>query len=139
MVALRVTERWRAAGGAGFALYLLALLAGMIRVADQPSATLDLGGTSVSLVPADLAFAALGVLTIVRLGRTSIQGPARLVLLTAAAFTAWLFITALPNGADAIVGAGRLAELGILALATPVFVERAHQLWLVLGLLLAVA
>src|SRR6186997_730497 len=98
MVALRVTERRRAAGGAGFALYLAAVLAGMIRVADQPSATLDLGGSSASLVPTDLVFAALAVLTVVRLGRTSIHGAARLVLLVAAAFTAWLLLTAVPNG-----------------------------------------
>jgi hypothetical protein len=139
MGGLRVKQLWRAAGGPAFVLYLVAVAASLIRVADQPSLDVRIAGTEVSLVPADLAFAALLAVVVVRLARGRLPaGPGRGVLLAAAAFGAWLGLSALPNGATAIVATGRLLELGILAVATAVLVERREQLWLLVGTLLLV-
>src|SRR5262245_58079080 len=134
MGGLRVIELWRAAGGPAFALYLVAVVAGLVRVVDQPSLDVEIAGTEVSLVPADAVFAALLVVVVVRLaGGRLPAGPARGVLLAAGAFAAWLGLSALPNGATAIVATGRLLELGILALATAVLVDRRERLWLLAG------
>jgi O-Antigen ligase len=139
MGGLRVMQLWRAAGGPAFALYLVAVVAALVRVVDQPSLDVEIAGTDVSLVPADAAFAALLVVVIARLARGWLPaGPARAVLLAAAAFAAWLGLSALPNGATAIVATGRLLELGILALATAVLVDRRERLWLLVGTLLLV-
>jgi O-Antigen ligase len=139
MGGLRVKQLWRAAGGPAFALYLVAVVASLVPVADQPSLGVEIAGTEVSLVPADLAFAALAAVVVVRLARGQVPaGPARGVLLAAAAFGAWVGLSALPNGATAIVATGRLLELGILALATAVLVDRRERLWLLVGTLFAV-
>jgi hypothetical protein len=46
-------------------------------------------------------------------------------------------LSALPNGAGAIVAAGRLLELGLLGLGAAVLVERREQLWLLVATLVA--
>jgi hypothetical protein len=139
MGGLRVKQSWRAAGGPAFALYLIAVVASLVRVADQPALDLEVGGTEVSLVPADLALAALAGVVVVELlqGRVP-RGPARGVLLAAAGFGAWMGLTALPNGGTAIVATGRLLELGVLTLATALLVDRRERLWLLVGVLFAV-
>ena len=99
MGGLRVKELWRAAGGAAFALYLVAVAASLFRVADQPAAELSVGSTEASLVPSDLVFAALAVVVVAELVRGRVPGrAARGLLLAAAAFGTWLGLTALPNG-----------------------------------------
>jgi O-Antigen ligase len=134
---LRVKELWRAAGGPAFALYLVAVAASLFRVADQPSVEVGVGSTDVSVVPADLAFAALAAVAIAELVRGRLpRGPTRTVLIAAAAFATWLGLSALPNGGTAIVAAGRLLALGVLALATAVLVRRMEHLWLLVGTLL---
>ena len=138
MGGLRVKELWRAAGGAAFALYLVAVAASLFRVADQPAAELSVGSTEASLVPSDLVFAALAVVVVAELVRGPVPGrAARGLLLAAAAFGTWLGLTALPNGGTAIVAAGRLLELAVLTLATVVLVRRVEHLWLLIGTLLA--
>jgi hypothetical protein len=137
MGGLRVKELWRAAGGPALALYLVAVAASLFRVADQPSVDLGAGSTDVSLVPADLAFAALAAVSIAELARGRLpRGPTRTVLIVAAAFATWLGLSALPNGGTAVVAAGRLLELGVLALATPLLLRRIEHLWLLVGTLL---
>ncbi len=137
MGALRVKELWRAAGGPAFALYLVAVAASLFRVADQPAAELGLGSTDVSLVPADLAFAALAAVAVAELARGRLPRAGRTVLLAAAAFAVWLGLTALPNGGTAVVAAGRLLELAVLTLATALLVRRTEHLWLLVATLLA--
>jgi len=139
MAGLRVKELWRAAGGAAFLLYLVAVAAGLVKVVDQPSLDVGVAGTTVALVPADLLLAAVGVVALVRLARGRAGRLAHALPLAALLFAAWLFATALPNGSEAVVAAGRLLELGVLALATIVLVERPLQLWLLVGTLAAMA
>ena len=137
MGGLRVMELWRAAGGPAFALYLVAVATSLFRVADQPAVDLELGATEASLVPTDLVFAALAAVAVAELVRGRITpGPTRRLLLAAAAFAAWIGLTALPNGGVAIVAAGRLLELGVLALATAVLVRRMEHLRLLVATLL---
>ena len=135
MAGLRVKELWRAAGGAAFVLYLGAVVAGLVKVADQPSLDVSLGGTEVALVPADAIFAALAVVVLVRLVRRPPGRGELAIPVTAGLFAAWLLATALPNGAAAVVAAGRLLELGLIGLATVVLVERREQLWLLVATL----
>jgi len=138
MAALRVKEVWRAAGGAAFLLYLAAVVAGLVKVADQPSLDVGLRGTDVELVPADAIFAALAIVVAVRLARRPPGRGALAVPVTAGLFAAWLLATAVPNGTSAVVAAGRLLELGLLGLATVVLVERREQLWLLVATLAGV-
>src|SRR3712207_3780782 len=72
------------------------------------------------------------------LGRGSLPRPARALTASAAAFSAWLLLSSALNGADAVVGAAKLLEYGLLALGAVLFVRRRPQLWLVAGLLVAI-
>lgn len=140
MAALRERQLWQAAGGAAFLLYLVAVVAGLVRVVDQPAIVVHLSGTDASLVPADAVLGALAVVTVLHLARRGgIPSQSRTILLTAAVFAAWLVATAVPNGGAAVVAAGRLLELSILALATAVLVRRLIQLWLLVATLATVA
>jgi hypothetical protein len=119
-------------------LLVVAVAASLARVADQPSLDLDVAGTDVSLVPADLAFAALAAAVALRLvRRRGFARPTRWIVAAAAAFATWLMLSALANGAGAIVAAGRLVELGVLGLGVVVLVTSREQLWLLVATLVA--
>ena len=120
-------------------LLVVAVVASLVRVADQPSLELAVASTDASIVPADLVFAALAATVAVRIVRRRGLAPhLRWLVPAAAAFAGWLLLTSLANGADAIVAAGRLVELGVVGLGVAVLVERRDQLELVVVTLVAV-
>ena len=139
-MALLLRDRaWRPARDVPFLVLSAAVVLSMIRSVDQPSVGVSLGGTRVSLVPGDIVLAALAVLCAARLlGRGSLPRPARAVTYSAAAFASWLLISSAFSGFSALVGAGKLLEYGLLGLGAVLFVQRRAQLWLLVGLLVAV-
>jgi hypothetical protein len=120
----------REAADPAYALFLVTVAVCLVRAPDQPSVGIGVGGTTVSITPADVLLVALFVTVLLRLVRTrSFPGRGSLVvLLAAAAFAAWLFGSSVANGATAIVAAGKLVELGVLALAAAVLVDRAERM-----------
>jgi hypothetical protein len=135
-----VRERlWRPVRDLPFLVLALAVVASMARSVDQPDVDIDIAGTEVTVVPADLALLALGIVIVHRLlGRRALPRPARATTLAAAAFAAWLVGSSAANGSDAVVGALKVLEYGVLALGTVLIVQRRAQLWLLVGLLVGV-
>lgn len=122
-----------------FLVFSLAVISAMIRAVDQPSIELGVGGTDVSLVPADLFLAALAALAVLRLlGRRSLPRPARAITYGAAAFSLWLLVSSATNGFAAFVGAAKLLEYGLLGIGAVLFIQRRRQLWLFVALLVAI-
>lgn len=131
-------DLWRPGRDLPFLVLCAALVASMIRSTDQPSVEIGVGGTDVALVPADVALAALAAFCVARLaGSASLPRPARALTAAAAAFAAWLLASSAVNGAEALVGALKLLEYGILALGVVLFVRRRLQLWGLVGLVVA--
>ena len=136
MARLRQDRLWRPARDIPFLVLSAAVVLSLIRSVDQPSVDVGIGGTSVSLVPADLALAALAAVSVHRLlGSGSLPRPARAVAYSAVAFSVWLLISSASNGFDATVGAAKLLEYGLLGLGIVLVVRRRGQLWLLVGLL----
>ena len=122
-----------------FLVLCVAAVPALFRTVDQPSVSLSIAGSDVTLVPADLALAALGLPVVYRLlGRGSLPQPARALTAAAALFAAWLLVSSAVNGADAFVGAAKLLEYGLLALGAVLFVHRRVHFWLVVLLLVGV-
>lgn len=135
---LRQEGIWRAARDVPFIVLCVAVVLSLVRSTSQPSVDLSVGGTDVTVVPTDAALLALGVLCAVRLlGSRSLPRPARAVTFAALAFSVWLLVSAIANGFDAVVGAAKLLEYGLLGLGAVLFVQRRAQLWLLVGLLVA--
>jgi len=99
-----------------FSTFLVAVVLSLLRARDLPSFELGLGEADLSIGPVDLALGATAVLAAWRL-RTRPSLPSPGLVLAAAAFGLLVFATAIPNGADALTSAGRLAELFALTLA----------------------
>jgi O-antigen ligase len=128
----------RAAADPVFALFLVTVAVCLVRARDQPSVEVGLGSTSVSVTPADVLLVALAVVSLLRLWRVRrVPAGAGLVLVTAGAFAGWLFLSSLPNGATAIVAAGKVVELGALTLAGAVLLDRSERLVALLALVTA--
>jgi hypothetical protein len=137
---LRQEGLWRPARDVPFLVLCVAVVASMIRSVRQPSLGVTLGGTDVSLVPADAALALLAVLCVWSLlGSGSLPRPARALTVAALAFAAWLLVSAAFNGFGAVVGAAKLLEYGMLGLGTVLFVRRRAQFWLLCSLLVGIA
>jgi hypothetical protein len=137
MPRLREKEHWRPARDLPFLSLVIATAAGMVRTVDQPDTALSVAGTTVSIVPTDVAFAVLAGFCALRLlGRAALPRPARAMTAAAAALFGWLLLSSLLHGFDAFVGAARLAEYGVLALGAVLFVYRRSQLWILVGVIL---
>lgn len=131
---------WRPARDIPFLVFSAAIVLSMRRAVDEPSVQVGIGGTDVSLVPADIALALLAILAAARLlGSGSLPRPARAITYAAVAFSAWLLISSATAGLDAFVGAGKLLEYGLLGLGAVLFVRRRAHLWLLVALLVAVS
>jgi hypothetical protein len=105
-----------------FAVFLATVGLCLLRAADLPSVQVSTGGSEVSIGPADLALLVTAALAAVQLrNRRSIPSP--WLLGATAAFALLIVVSALPNGADALSAAGKLAMLSVLALGTAAFVD----------------
>ena len=134
----RAKPHWRSAVDLPLMVLATATVLSLIRSIDQPSFTIEIAGSEIDFVLADAALAVLAGFCLQRLlGRGSLPRPARALAISAAAFSAWLFLSSAANGADAVVAAAKLLEYGVLALGFVLFVRRRLQLWLLVGVLVA--
>ena len=109
-----------------FLVFLVAVVLSLLRARDLPSVDVGAGGADVSVGPVDLALVATALLAAWRL-RERRQVPSAPLVVAAGAFALLVFVSALPNGADALTSAGRLAELYALTLGAVAFlVTREH-------------
>ena len=111
-----------------FALLLVTLGLCLVRARDQPSLDIGVGGTTASVVPADLALAALAVVALVTIARKGLPRELRAAGTAAALFCALLLASAAANGSTAFVAGGKLVELAALALGAAVLLETRDQL-----------
>jgi O-antigen ligase len=130
--------QWRSAVDLPLIVLATATVLSLIRSIDQPSFTVELAGSEITFVLADAALAVLAGFCINRLlGSGSLPRPARALAISAAVFSAWLFLSSAANGATAVIAAAKLLEYGVLALGFVLFVRRRLQLWLLIGVLVA--
>jgi hypothetical protein len=134
-------DLWLSARGRDLPFLALcaAVVATMFRSVDVPSFEVGVAGTSVSLGLTDVVLAVLAGFVLARLaGRGALPRPARAVTAAAFAFSAWLLLSSAVNGVEALVGAGKLLEYGILGLGAVLFVPRRAQVWALVALLVAI-
>src|ERR671921_737967 len=98
------------AGDLSFTVFLVAVVLSLLRARDLPSVDLAVGGADVSIGPVDLALVATAALALIRL-RDRRRLPSASLVLVSGAFALLVVASALPNGADALTSAGRLAGL----------------------------
>jgi hypothetical protein len=136
MVGLSRAPEWRPSRDVPFVILCVAIVLGMLRAPLQSAVDVSFLGTDVSLVATDFAFAILGVAIVGRLlGKAKLPAPARALTLSAAAFAAWLLVSSAINGAEPLVGAGKLLEYGLVALGAVLFVQHRWQLWGLIALI----
>ncbi|NUT55212.1 MAG: hypothetical protein HOQ03_04425, partial [Thermoleophilia bacterium] len=123
----------RSAGDASFTIFLVTVALCLLRSVDLPS--VDLG--SVDVTVADVALVATGALALARLRGRPL--PSRRLFVAAVAFAGLVAVSALPNGSDALTSAGKLVELGLLALGAAVFLDSPRRLRALAVLLVAFA
>ena len=130
MVGLSRAPEWRPSRDVPFVILCVAIVLGMLRAPLQSAVDVSLLGTDVSLVVTDFAFAVLGLTIVARLlGKAKLPAPARALTISAAGFAAWLLVSSALNGAEPLVGAGKLLEYGVVALGAVLFVQHRWQLW----------
>ena len=105
-----------------FYVFLVTLGLCLFRAADLPSLDVGIGGTTVSIGPADPALLLTAVLAVRQLWiRRRIPSP--WLLAAIAAFALLITVSAIPNGASALTAAGKLSDFAILALGAAAFVD----------------
>lgn len=121
-----------------FGIFLVTVAASLFRARDLPSVELDVGGTGVAVGPVDVLLLATTLLALARLRRDG-RVPSPVLLAAGVAFAALVGLSALPNGADAIVAAGKLSELVGLTLGAATFLDTRRRLQALLVLVVAFA
>jgi hypothetical protein len=119
-----------------FALLLVTLALSLIRANDQPGVDIGFGGTTATVVPGDLALAALAVVALVELVRHPPPRVTWLALGSAVVFCLLVVLTGAANGATAFVTGTKLTELAALGLGTFALVHRKEQLEAIVDVLL---
>lgn len=95
-------------------MLLVATALCLVRARDQPGLDVGVGGTTATIVPADIALLVLLAIALASLPRRHLPW---LALLGAGALCALVVVTGAANGASAFVASAKLAELAILGLA----------------------
>ena len=128
---------WRQLRVPPTAVLLVTIALSLIRARDQPGIDVGIGNTTATIVPGDVALLVLLAVASVTIARTGVERTMRLALAGGAAFVALVVASGATNGAAAFVGAGKLAELSVLALAGAVLVRSDDRLEAVVDVLLA--
>lgn len=118
------------------ALLLVTLALCLVRARDQPGLDVGIGGTTASIVPGDIALAALAVVALSELTRRGVPRSAWLALGSAAVFCGLVLATGATNGAAAFVSGAKLAELAALGLGTYALVRAEQHLEAIVDMLL---
>lgn len=136
MARLRHLALWTQLRSPQWSLLLAALLFSLLRATDQPSVGVGIGGTTASIVPADVLLAALAIVAAAALARGRSAAGAALMGLTAAAFCGLIVVTGALNGAVAFVAAGKVVEPAALGLALAILLRTRAQFDSIIELLL---
>jgi O-Antigen ligase len=119
-----------------FALLLITLALCLIRATDQPGVDIGLGSTTATVVPGDLALAALAIVALAELARRTLPRQTWLALGSALVFCLLIIATGAANGATALVSGTKVAELAVLGLGTFALVHRKEDLEAIIDVLL---
>jgi hypothetical protein len=136
VAAIRHMALWRQLRDGRTALLLVTLALCLIRTRDQPGVDVTVGGTTATIVPADVALLALLVVT---LAAFRVARPPRSTWLAiggGVAFCVLVLVTAAANGSTSLVAGVKLVELAVLTLAALVLVRDAPRLEAVVDVLL---
>jgi hypothetical protein len=117
---------------------LAAVVLCLLRARDQPGVAVSFGGSSASIVPADLVLVALLAVVIVELARTRLERASWPAALAGLAFSGLIVVTAASNGASALIAGTKLAELAVLGLGTIVLLRTRPQFEAIADILTAV-
>lgn len=98
------------------ALLLVTVALSLVRSSQQPGFDVGVGGTTATIVPGDLALAALFVVVVLALFRLRPPRVTWLAIGGGVVFCLLVVLTAAANGSTALVGAVKLVELGVLTL-----------------------
>lgn len=118
------------------ALLLVAVALSFVRAGDQPGVTFGFGSTSSTIVPADVALAALFLVSLGTLLRRLPPRRTWLGLGGGIVFCLLVVASAAANGSAALVGAVKLVELGVLTLAAVVLARDRGRLDAVVDVML---
>ncbi|MGH3072901.1 MAG: O-antigen ligase family protein [Gaiellaceae bacterium] len=110
-----------------FGIFLVTVVVSLFRARDLPSVELGVAGTGVAVGPVDALLLATAVLALVRLRRAG-RVPSPVLLAAAFGLAALVAVSALPNGSDALVAAGKLVEFAALTLGAAAFLETRERL-----------
>jgi hypothetical protein len=126
----------RPASDLSFSIFLVTVVLCLLRAADLPTVDFGVSGTTVSVGPADIALAVSAVLSILRFrARRTVPSP---WLVGATTVLALLIVaSSIPNGADALTAAGKLAEFVALTLGAAAYLETRQRLAALAGLIVA--
>ena len=128
----------RSAGDLSFSIFLVTVVLCLFRARELPALEFGVAGTSLELNPADIGLLLTGALALLRFrARGNVPSPA--LLGAAGAFAALVLLSSLLNGADAVVAAGKLIELGALTLGAAAFLETRRRLQALLGVIVGFA
>src|SRR4051812_17989380 len=115
-------QLWRQLRSPGTALLLVALGFTLVRSDSQPSVTVHVG-TAASIVPGDVAAAALALGAAWALVRHGVPRSARPVVASGIVFCALVLVTGAVNGAASLVAGAKMVELAALALGAVAFLR----------------
>ena len=105
-----------------FYVFLVTLGLCLFRAADLPSLDVDVGGTTLSVGPADPALLVTAVLAVRELWLRR-RVPSPWLLGAIGAFAVLIVLSAIPNSAGAVTAAGKLSDFAVLALAAAAFID----------------
>jgi len=128
---------WRQLRVPTVAVLLVTIALTLVRARDQPGVDVSIGNTTATIVPGDVALAILLLVSLAAFARTGVPRAMWLAFVGGGAFVALVVVTGATNGAAAFVGAGKLAELAVLALAAAALVRGPDRLEAVVDVLLA--
>jgi hypothetical protein len=118
------------------ALLAAAVALSLIRARDQPGIDVAFGGTTASIVPLDVALAALLVVSIVVIARSRPSRLAVVAIGAAAVFVLLILATAAANGGAPFVAAVKFVELAALGLAAVALARGARAIEAIVDVLL---
>ena len=105
-----------------FYVFLVTLGLCLFRAADLPSLDVGVGGTTLSIGPADPALLVTAVLAVRELWLRR-RVPSPWLLGAIAAFAVLIVLSAIPNSAGAVTAAGKLSDFAVLALGAAAFID----------------
>ena len=105
-----------------FYVFLVTVGLCLFRAADLPSVEVGVGGTTLSIGPADPALLITAVLAVRELWLRR-RVPSPWLLGAIGAFAVLIVVSAIPNSAGAVAAAGKLSDFAVLALAAVAFID----------------